>query len=326
MHEPLAIPEILNDVARAGTAGLALEGNPARAEALDLCRRHGFSLIIDRGRAFLLYDDDSLVPAWIEQETPAVEWNELAVHGFLEIGSTNDKALKLARGGAPQGTLVCSERQTAGRGRRGRSWSSPQGAGIYSTLIVRPGCPSRFWPLFTHAASVALIEALKDVLGEACAARAGLDLKWPNDVLLSGKKVAGILLETASAGGQAGAAVVGVGINVGPASVPEDLRERATSVSEVAGVLVPRRLLLVRFLAHFQPCFGLVERGERPELLRRWMDRSSMWSGVPVWIGDGNRRRPAVTCGITELGSLRVLNEDGVEEELLAGDVSVRRE
>jgi BirA family biotin operon repressor/biotin-[acetyl-CoA-carboxylase] ligase len=152
-----------------------------------------------------------------------------------------------------------------------------------------------------------------------------LDLKWPNDVLLSGKKTAGILLETVVAQDGSRAAVVGIGINVKLGSVPEELRDRATCVSQEAGTGIPRRRLLVRFLYYFQLFYCCFERGEHGELLSRWMERSSMWNGAPIWIDDGGRPRSAVTCGLTELGALRIRNDDGTEETLLAGDVSVRR-
>jgi BirA family transcriptional regulator, biotin operon repressor / biotin---[acetyl-CoA-carboxylase] ligase len=326
MSDSIPIPDILNQVARAGRQGRPLGSNPSSLEMLDLCRRHGFRLTFQDGRAFLPFDKDALVPAWIEQETPAIAWKSTSVRGFLEIGSTNERALELARRGSPDGTLIFAEMQTAGKGRRGRRWSSLPGGGIYCTLIVRPSQPQLFWPLLTHTASVSLVEALKETMEECRVPTVpSLELKWPNDVLLSGKKTAGILLEIVPPGRFAGAVVVGVGVNVRRGSVPEELREQATCVSGETGTEVPRRLLLVRFLYHFQLWYGLFERGERRALLDGWMDRSSMWNGVPVWIEDGCGRRRAMTCGLTDLGALRIRNADGAEETLMAGDVSICR-
>jgi BirA family transcriptional regulator, biotin operon repressor / biotin---[acetyl-CoA-carboxylase] ligase len=152
-----------------------------------------------------------------------------------------------------------------------------------------------------------------------------LDLKWPNDVLLSGKKAAGILLETAGSGGITSAVVVGVGINVNPIRLPEDLGDQATSIGEAAGVAIPRRHLLVRFLYYFQLAYDLFERGESPAILQQWKSFSSMWHDTPVWITGKDGSRPGVTAGLTESGALLVRNPDGTECEILAGDVRIRR-
>ncbi len=320
----LRIPEILNEAARAGPGGVPVTEDPASKADLELCRRWGFALRLEHRRAFLPFDEDSLLPAWIEQETPALAWDRLSVRGFLEIGSTNEEALKQAGSGAPGGTLICAETQTAGRGRKGRSWISPPGAGIYCTLVIRPSQPTDRWPLLAHAASVAVAEGLKDALLECGVERPpSPDLKWPNDVYLSGKKTAGILIETVSS--QTPAAVVGIGINVRQGSIPADLRDQATCISAEAGRDIPRRRILVHCLHHFQVCYSLFERREHDELLRRWKGLSTMWDGVPVWIDDGSRRRAGITSGLTELGALRIRNEDGREETLLAADVTVRR-
>jgi BirA family biotin operon repressor/biotin-[acetyl-CoA-carboxylase] ligase len=151
-----------------------------------------------------------------------------------------------------------------------------------------------------------------------------LELKWPNDVLLSGKKAAGILLETAGMGGTISAVVVGVGINVYPVQFPGDLSDQATSISEAAGVQVPRRHLLVRFLYHFQSEYDLFQRGEHAAILRQWKSFSHMWKDTPVWIMGNDGARPGVTAGLTESGALLVRGPDGSETEILAGDVSIR--
>ncbi len=326
MYRSATIPDILNTVARAGSEGLILPEDPALAADLELCRRWGFPLSFERGRVFLPFDSDAMVPAWIEQEMMAIGWVKPGVKGFLEVGSTNEEALDLVRAGASGVMLICAEKQSAGRGRKGRRWISPPGAGIYSTVVIRPAQPPHNWPLLALAASVAVAEALNDVMrGSIAAGRSVIDLKWPNDVYLSGKKTAGILIETCAMRGEAPAAVVGIGINVRQGSIPEDLRDQATCLSEEAGEDIPRRKTLIHCLKHFQLCYDLFERGEHGELLDHWKRLSGMWKGVRVWIEDGGRRRCGTTCGITHQGALRVRNEDGTEETLLAADVTVRR-
>jgi BirA family biotin operon repressor/biotin-[acetyl-CoA-carboxylase] ligase len=171
---------------------------------------------------------------------------------------------------------------------------------------------------------LALVDVLKELEAES-GTRLNVDLKWPNDVLLSQKKVAGILLETAHSGGGDFAAVVGVGINVKAECVPEELRQSATSIEEEAGKAIPRRRLLVRYLGHFQRVLELFERGEHSRILERWKNNSSMCDGVSVRVIEGNTTRLGITCGLTEIGALRIRMAEGVEETVLAGDVSVRR-
>ncbi len=293
-----------------------------------LCRDWGFPLRFDDDRAFLPYNADALVPAWIEHETPTVAWERISVRGFLEVDSTNEEGLDQARRGVSAGTLIYAEKQLKGRGRKGRTWISPAGAGIYCTLVIRPSQPVAFWPLLAHTASVAVALAVKEILQEFVSAADSLavpDLKWPNDVYLSGRKTAGILLESTAGPGAASAAVVGVGINVRQDSIPEGLFDQATCLSREAGTEIPRRRLMMAFLRYFQQWYLVFERGEHRKLLACWKELSSMWNGVPIWIEDGGNRVAAVTCGLTDLGALRIRNADGIEKTLLAGDVTVRR-
>ncbi len=290
------------------------------------CREWGFPIEVEDDRARLARDADLLVPAWIEEDARSTAWSAVRAHGYLEIGSTNDEALARANAGAPQGTLIFAERQTAGKGRMGRTWMSPSGAGLYFTLVLRPRQTLEAWPSLTHVASVALFRSIRDVsLFRLTAADLRLDLKWPNDVLLSGKKVAGILLETALRGENGQAAVVGVGVNVLPRSVPAELSTFAATVGTEAGAAVPRRWLLIRFLTHFRAGYHLFETGSLAEIIEQWKNCSTMWDGVEITVQEGTRSKWAVTCGLTKTGALRIRNEKGCVETLLVGDVSIRR-
>ena len=305
---------------------MPIECDPSIMRDIGICREWGFPIEVEDDSARLRRDADLLVPAWVEEEARRVAWSAVRAHGYLEIGSTNDEALVRACAGAPQGTLIYAERQTAGKGRIGRKWVSAAGAGLYFTLVLRPRQSLETWPSLTHVASVALYRSLRDLsLYRLTVADLCLDLKWPNDVLLSGKKVAGILLETALRGENAQAAVVGVGVNVLPHSVPAELTASATSIAGEAGVAVPRRWLLIRFLAHFRVGYRLFEAGEFGEIIEQWKNCSTMWNGVEITVQEGTRSKSAVTCGLTKTGALRIRTEEGSEETLLAGDVSIRR-
>lgn len=321
----IKVPSILIDLGHVGTNGLPLNSDPLFQHELEICKEWGFPLEIAGDRVSLVFDQEQLIPYWIQKEATPVVWDFLRVHGFLRVDSTNNEALQVARRGAAAGTLIYAEEQTAGKGRLDRNWFSPPKSGLYCSLILRPDQPQKYWPLITHAASIALVEALKSLSDQSLIPHPlDIDLKWPNDVLLSSKKLAGILLETAGGEPENHALVLGVGINVHKGSCPESLASEAICLDEAAGTTVPRRRLLVQFLDHFQLVYQLFEKEEYPQLLERWKCLSSMWNGVPVWINQDGERRTAVTCGLNEMGALLVRKEQGTVETLLAGDISIR--
>ena len=320
----LTLPAILIDLAQAGETGLPLGLEQQFQRELQLCREWGFKVETIDDRVRLRFDPDQLVPEWIQKETPAIAWDALRIKGFLRVKSTNSEALALAKEGAPSGTLVFSEEQTSGRGRTNRTWFSPARAGLYCTLILRPKQSGKYWPLLTLVASVALVDTLKDFSDRKIMPHPiDVDIKWPNDVLIAGKKCAGILLETLLNDADDPAAVVGFGINVRKESVPETLVSEAVSLDEIAPVPVPRRLILVRFLHNFQLCYLMFEQGNHQKLLERWKSYSSMWNGAPIWIGAGEKSRQAVTCGLNEIGALLVRTADGTLETLYAESIRI---
>ena len=325
----LKYPSILTDLGHVGDLGLPINGEAWLQEELALCREWGFTITTMPGndeRIRLEYDEEALVPYWISQETPAISWSWLRTTGFLRVDSTNRAARDEARAGARDGTLIYAETQTAGRGRINRSWFSPTGTGIYFSLILRPDQEWSRWPLLTHVAAVALIDALKSLERKMQFPRKlDIDLKWPNDVLLSGKKCAGILLETLTLDEKNPATIIGVGINVHPGSVPAELVDVAACVDEMSGTTIPRRRLLVAFLKYFQKNYQMFQEGKYVELLERWKACSSMWDNVAVTVYERECRRDAVTCGLDEMGALRVRFADGSTETVLAADVSIRK-
>jgi BirA family transcriptional regulator, biotin operon repressor / biotin---[acetyl-CoA-carboxylase] ligase len=319
-------PAALIKLGQAGEAGLPLSSDPQFQKELDLCREWGFRVQAINSRVRLLFDSDQLIPAWIQNETLSTVWDRLRVHGYLRINSTNSKALELAKRQAPEGTLIFAEEQTTGRGRKNRTWYSPAGTGLYFSIILRPKTPLEYWPLLTHVSSIALVETLKELSArKLIPSPHDIDLKWPNDVLLSGKKCAGILLESLIADSRSPAAIIGLGINVRKGSVPEGLEEEAASLEEMAGGVVPRRQLLVHFLRHFQLCYLMFEQGHYQKLLERWKGHSSMYNGVAVWMGEGETRREAMTCGMNEMGALLVRTPDGAVQTIYAEDIRISK-
>lgn len=233
-----------------------------------------------------------------------------------QVGSTNDEAKRLAAEGeeaAPDGTLVWAERQTAGRGRRGRTWESPEG-NLYCSLVLRPEVPLR------DAAQLGFVAALAvfDALAGACRPQQNVRCKWPNDVLLNGKKVAGILLETESANAEAADWIVlGVGVNV--ARAPERTEFPATSLHAEGETGVDAVDVLEGFARHFlQWTNRWLDDGFQP-IRRGWLWRS-VGKGEKVEVRLEGETLAGVFEDIDDAGAL-VLALDGGRRRVAAGEV-----
>jgi BirA family biotin operon repressor/biotin-[acetyl-CoA-carboxylase] ligase len=218
---------------------------------------------------------------------------------FPEVTSTNDIAASLAEHGADEGTVVAADMQTAGRGRFGRTWASPPGAGIYASIVFRPAL--RVAPLLTMAAGVGVAEGV----AAACGLEAAL--KWPNDLYAGGRKLAGILAE-----GSASHVVLGVGINLLPAAYPLEVAARATSIGGELGRPVDRGLVLAECLAAvWQRYLDLTEHRDR-EVLDAWRGRAVSMMGRQIeWEHQGIVERGRAH-GIDEAGALLVDTGTGI--------------
>lgn len=239
-----------------------------------------------------------------------------SIHHFLETGSTNDAARQLAEQGAPEGTLVLAEKQTQGRGRLGRTWLSEAGAGIYASVLLRPLLKPRDAAVLTLVTAVAASEAIEQVCGLTA------DIKWPNDLLLSGRKCCGILSEMQVERDDTRYVIVGIGINVNHAVFPEELGQRATSLRIEGKQSYSRVDVLCEFLQRFELLYDDLRRGSRAAVLQRWVDRSSFAFGKQVTVDLGSAKKvEGQTSGLTELGNLKVTLADGRVEEVLSGDI-----
>ena len=239
------------------------------------------------------------------------------IYHFYSVDSTNEFALRLLAHGrnVPDGTLVLAESQTAGRGRLGRSWYSEPESGLYLSLVLRPDVSPGFAPLFTLACAVALQKAVARQTGLSA------DIKWPNDLLVEGKKIAGILAEIQADLDRIHVLVVGVGLNVNHASLPEEIADRATSLRQISGHKHSRIEILLEFLEQFE---GLIDRfqvGGPAVIVSEWTRHSTFAFGRRVEIADGPRLIVGVTKGLNPFGALRVETLDGQVQELYSGEV-----
>jgi BirA family biotin operon repressor/biotin-[acetyl-CoA-carboxylase] ligase len=234
---------------------------------------------------------------------------------FPTVGSTNDVAASLA----DEGAVVIADEQTAGRGRRGHSWFSPAGSGLYVSVVLAPAraafAPTRATQLLTIAAGVALAEAMDPSTGLR------VDLKWPNDLHAGGRKLAGILAE-ASAGGSANRFVIlGYGINVGPMACPPDLRDRVTSLEAALGHAVDRYQLLVETLAAIARRYQDLLDGRFDVILDAWRRRAPASRGAPVSWTDACGQHSGITAGVDDEGALLVRVGDRMKR-IVGGEVT----
>ena len=233
------------------------------------------------------------------------------VRWHASVPSTMDLATALAHDGAPHGVVVAAEQQTAGRGRRGSTWVSPPGAGLYFSTIVRPQAVAKagHLSLLTLAAGVGVRE------GVATASGLHADLKWPNDLLVGKRKLAGILAEGIAVGTPDQAVIVGVGVNVQPAVYPQDVAVRATSIEGELGRAVDRDVLLAAILDALSARLSALDQNAG-DILQAWRAASPSATGTRVeW--DGHR---GVTAGIDDAGALLVKTATGVER-IIAGEL-----
>lgn len=235
--------------------------------------------------------------------------------------STNDEAMRWAADGAPDGAWVVAAQQTAGRGRRGRVWASPPGAGLYVSIVVRPrAAEDPAMALLTVMAGVATVEAIADAAGVRAT------LKWPNDVMIEGdggppRKLAGILAEGALAGPRLSAVVLGIGVNLRPSAYPPEVAARAVSLEALAGRAIDADGLLVALLGALRRRRdALRDAGSAAALLDAWRAWSPSAVGAHIRWQQQGRPWEGLTDGVDETGALRVRTAAG-EMRLVAGEV-----
>lgn len=245
------------------------------------------------------------------------EWAGQELFCFDEIDSTNTKAKELAEQGYPSGTLVVADRQIAGRGRRGRSWDSPAGIGIFMTLLLKPDINPNNASMLTLVTALATAQAISDVTG------AEAKIKWPNDIVVNGKKVCGILTEMSAQFDYINHIVIGIGINVHNESFPEEIRETASSLLLESGKRIHRANLIARFLERFEAGYAIFLQTEDLEGLMKDYNALLVNIQKQVRILDPKEPFEGKAIGITKRGELIV---DTWESRKLvsSGEVSVR--
>ncbi|MDR0879560.1 MAG: biotin--[acetyl-CoA-carboxylase] ligase [Clostridioides sp.] len=232
------------------------------------------------------------------------------------VDSTNEVA-KIEAGNSLAGTIVLADEQTGGKGRNGRRWISKSGEGIWMSLILKPSIQPKDASLMTIVAGAAVCKSLNDMGVDA-------EVKWPNDLVLNGKKIAGILSELCLQGDEIGYLVVGIGINVSTLKFDEEIERKASSLLK-EGFEIERETLIFSVLNEFEELYKeYVDKGEKTKILDININRSAL-IGKRIYL-NGNESRLVDCIGLSEEGSLIVQDEYGNRIEVNSGEVSVRGE
>ncbi|MBO7744128.1 biotin--[acetyl-CoA-carboxylase] ligase [Paenibacillus sp. MWE-103] len=235
---------------------------------------------------------------------------------FDEVDSTQNIAQRLAEEGAPEGTLVIAEQQTNGRGRMGRKWVSPSGKGIWMSFILRPGMPIHFAPQLTLLTAVALCRALR-----AAAAPLDIGIKWPNDLLVGGRKISGILLETTAEEERLRYVIAGIGISVNLTEddYPPELLDIATSLRIQLGRELDRAEIVASFFAQFQQLYAVYQREGFAPIQTIW-EALSVTLHKPTRLIVGGKATTGTPIGLNDQGALLVRMDDGAVVPLFSAE------
>ncbi|KUG23890.1 biotin operon repressor / biotin-protein ligase [hydrocarbon metagenome] len=231
-------------------------------------------------------------------------------------GSTNDDAFKLGIAGAPEGTVVVADAQTKGRGRLQRSWHSPAGSNIYTTVILRPQMDAAITPQISILAGVAVAE----VLASYCPGR--VKVKWPNDILIDGKKVCGILSQAKADVNKVDFVILGIGINVNINQFPDEISNIATSLAMETGKQISRQQLIISLYENMTKWYKQLLKDGFSQIKEKWLGLSQM-IGQKVQVIFQEEVISGDAVDIDNDGSLIIIAKDGKKIKASAGDATI---
>ena len=246
------------------------------------------------------------------------DWAGCEVRYFDTLDSTNICAKRMAEEGAPNGTLVIADKQTAGRGRCGRVWETPKGTAIAMTLLMRPNLRPEKASMLTLVMGMAVTRAVNELYSLNC------QIKWPNDVVWEGKKICGILVEMSAEMNAIHYLVIGCGINANMTEFPEELKEKAISLRMITGAEVDRAQIIQRSLEWLEKYYQKFEETSDMSGLMEEYNQMLVNRGSEVCVLDPCGEYRGRALGINDAGELLVEKEDGTTENVYAGEVSVR--
>lgn len=280
---------------------------------VELLREQGFEIEAQRSKGYRLLDGPDLLLATDIEKDLSCSYLGKTLICLPEIDSTNARARQLAEEGAAEGTVVIADRQSAGKGRLGRRWESPSAVNLYCSILLRPQIPVQQAPQLTFLSAVAVAETLKQLY------RLDAKVKWPNDVLVSGRKIAGLLNEMSAETEQIHFVILGIGVNLNMTSrqFPTELNYPATSVLLETGQRVDRAVFIRDFLQRLDSYYGeFLGEGFVP-IRRRWEALCDMMN-LRVRVDE---RLVGTVVGLDSDGALRLQLDNGHVERIMAGDV-----
>lgn len=287
-------------------------------KAINQLKEAGYEIEAQQNKGYRLMAAPDLMTEAEIKSLMHTEWVAKEVLYFDTIDSTNTKAQELAEKGYPSGTLVVADKQESGKGRRGRSWVSPSGTGIFMTLMIKPDINPNNASMLTLVAALAVAKAITSVTGEKAL------IKWPNDIVINGKKVCGILTEMNAQFDYINHIVVGIGINVHNESFPEEISQMASSLMiEAGGKRFHRAQIIAETMSYFEQYYDTFLKTQDLSALVREYDKLLVNRNKSVRVLDPKEPFDGKAMGITPKGELIV---DTWESRKLvsSGEVSVR--
>jgi len=285
---------------------------------MEQLKKEGYQIEAVRNRGYHLLSSPDVISEAEISSMLKTQWAGKRIVYFDETDSTNNQAKVFGEKGDVHGTLFVADKQTAGKGRRGRGWDSPPGESIYMTLLLRPEISPERAPMLTLVMGLSVAEAIREAAGIEA------KIKWPNDIVVDKKKVCGILTEMTTEMMYVNYVVIGVGINVNQQGFPDEIAKMATSLYKKTGKVYRRSELIAAVLERFEKNYDTFLRTGDLSGIQEAYDAALVNCGQEVKVLEPGHEYGAVAEGINENGELMVRLPDGRKKQVFAGEVSVR--
>ena len=281
-------------------------------------KEEGYQIEAVRNRGYRIVEMPDVLTGEELKSLMQTQWVGRNIVYYPETDSTNLRIRELGDAGAPHGTLAVADMQTSGRGRRGRTWESPPGSSIYMSILLRPDIIPGAAPMLTLVMACSVAEGISDC------ENVDVRIKWPNDVIAGGKKLVGILTEMSTQIDYINHVTIGVGINVNMTEFPENIRDTATSLRLETGHKVRRAPLIAAIMKRFEENYAVFLKTQDMSGLMEKYSGMLINLDRDVLVLGAEDSYKAHALGIDRQGELIVRREDGTEEKIYAGEVSVR--
>ena len=287
-------------------------------KVIEQLKKEGYEIEAVRNKGYRLNSSPDVISEAEISSHLKTEWAGKKIVCYEQTDSTNNRAKDAGEQGAEHGALFIAEHQTAGKGRRGRTWVSPSGNSIYMTLLLRPHIHPNQAPMLTLVMGLSVAEAISQTTNEKA------EIKWPNDIVVNKKKICGILTEMSLEMHDINYVVVGVGINVNQREYPDEVKETATSLYMESGHRYKRSVIIAEVLKQFEKNYEMFMQTGDLSGLKEQYNACLINRGKMVKVLDPNGEYEAEAEGISENGELIVALPDGEKRHIFAGEVSVR--